>query len=167
MTTAQPQKLTLQAKLVLVVACALVLSGFFFYDVTRETLERGWRDLFGRRGGPMTIRFVLQPMMAFLSALHDGIRDARTGRSPYLRTVLFNRTERMGRLSEGLVSTARLILIGIAVDAIYQLRVLGTFYPIEALLIALALAFVPYLLLRGPIARIARPWLTRASEGSS
>ena len=167
MTTAQPQKLTWQAKLVLAVACALVLSGVYFHDVTRETLERGWRDLFGRRGGPMTIRFLLQPMMAFIAALHDGIQDARTGRSPYLWTVLFNRTKRMGRLSEALVSTARLILIGIAVDAIYQLRVLGTFYPIEALVIALTLAFVPYLLLRGPVARIAKPWLTRASAGSS
>ncbi|GJK94539.1 hypothetical protein TUM17568_57450 [Klebsiella oxytoca] len=32
----------------------------------------------------------------------------------------------------------------------------GTFYPGEAALIAVLLAFVPYLLLRGPFARVAR-----------
>jgi hypothetical protein len=36
------------------------------------------------------------------------------------------------------------------------LIVLKTFYPGEAVIVAAALAFVPYVLLRGPIARIAR-----------
>jgi hypothetical protein len=33
--------------------------------------------------------------------------------------------------------------------------VLKTFYPGEAVIIAILLTFVPYLLLRGPIARVA------------
>jgi hypothetical protein len=37
--------------------------------------------------------------------------------------------------------------------------VLKTFYPGEAVIVAVALAFFPYLLLRGPIDRIARWWL--------
>ena len=41
-------------------------------------------------------------------------------------------------------------------DVIYQLVVLKTFYPGEAVIVAIVLAFVPYLILRGPIARIAR-----------
>jgi hypothetical protein len=36
--------------------------------------------------------------------------------------------------------------------------VLKTFYPVEALLIAILLAFVPYVLIRGPAARVARRW---------
>jgi hypothetical protein len=48
-------------------------------------------------------------------------------------------------------------------DMIYQLIVLKTFYPGEAVIVAIALAFFPYLLLRGPIARIARWWLDSAS----
>jgi hypothetical protein len=43
-------------------------------------------------------------------------------------------------------------------DTVYQLIVLKAFYPAEAVIVALALAFVPYLLLRGPVARIARLW---------
>ena len=41
-------------------------------------------------------------------------------------------------------------------DVVYQLIVLKTFYPGEAVIVAIALALLPYLLLRGPIARIAR-----------
>ena len=39
---------------------------------------------------------------------------------------------------------------------IYQWWVFCTFYPLEAIVIAAVLAFVPYLLLRGPVARITR-----------
>ena len=48
-------------------------------------------------------------------------------------------------------------------DVIYQFIVFDTFHPAEAVIIALLLAFVPYLLLRGPIARVARWWLGRGS----
>jgi hypothetical protein len=41
-------------------------------------------------------------------------------------------------------------------DVIYQLIVLKTFYPNEALVIALLLAFVPYLIIRGLVLRVAR-----------
>jgi hypothetical protein len=43
-------------------------------------------------------------------------------------------------------------------DSIYQVIVLKTFFPVESVIVALTLAFVPYLILRGPIARIARWW---------
>jgi len=46
-------------------------------------------------------------------------------------------------------------------DVIYQLTVFGTLYPFELIVIVLALAFVPYVLARGPINRIARAWITR------
>ena len=52
-------------------------------------------------------------------------------------------------------------------DAIYQLHVLGTFHPGEALIVSVALAFVPYLLIRGPAARVARWRQDRASAGGS
>jgi hypothetical protein len=47
-------------------------------------------------------------------------------------------------------------------DVIYQVMVFNMFYPIEALIIALLLAFVPYLLIRGLVVRV---WHTRASAG--
>jgi len=41
-------------------------------------------------------------------------------------------------------------------DVIYQAVVFKTFYPDQALVVALVLAFVPYLIIRGVIARIWR-----------
>jgi hypothetical protein len=73
--------------------------------------------------------FVLQPAMAALMAVRDGVVDARTGGSPYFWTVLTNADERQARLREGFIATARIILLGIGMDAIYQLKVFGTFYP--------------------------------------
>jgi len=106
----------------------------------------------------MTFRFFLQPIMATIAALLDGLKDARTGRAPYLWTILTNPAKRGGRLREGVISTARVLLLGLVMDAIYQFIVFDTFHPAEAVIIALLLAFVPYLLLRGLVARIARWW---------
>jgi len=52
----------------------------------------------------MTFRFILQPIMAAIAAVYDGVKDARTGRSPYLWAILTNPVERGGRLREGLIS---------------------------------------------------------------
>ena len=104
----------------------------------------------------MTFRFILQPAMAAIAALLDGIKDARTGRSPYLWTLLTNEADRAAHLHEGLISTARIILLGLVMDSIYQFMVLKMFYPAESVIVALTLAFLPYVLLRGPISRIIR-----------
>jgi hypothetical protein len=55
-------------------------------------------------------------------------------------------------------ATARIILLGLVMDAIYQGIVLRRFYPGEAVIVALLFAFVPYVIMRGPAARIARRW---------
>ena len=48
-------------------------------------------------------------------------------------------------------------------DAIYQFMVLGRFYLGEALVTAFVLAVLPYVLIRGPVARIARRWNRRGA----
>jgi uncharacterized membrane protein YjgN (DUF898 family) len=148
----------LLAQLVVGLMIAFVAFGVAWYGVSAEVRERVWQNLLDRPGGPMTFRFILQPIMATIAALHDGVKDARTGRSPYLWTILSNSEKRGGRLREGLISTARVILLGLCMDLIYQFIEFKTFHPAEAVIIALLLAFVPYLLLRGPSARIARWW---------
>jgi hypothetical protein len=50
----------------------------------------------------------------------------------------------------------RVMLLGLLMDVIYQAIVLRTFYPIEALIIVLLLAFLPYVLTRGVVNRILR-----------
>ena len=53
-------------------------------------------------------------------------------------------------------SGGRIFILAIVIDAIYQYIVRRWFYPVEALITAFILAFVPYLLIRGPVNRIAR-----------
>jgi hypothetical protein len=149
------------------VGLGLLVLGLVWYGLSAEVHSRIWRDIFDRPGGPMSFRFILQPTMAVLAALHDGVRDARLGRSPYFWTVLSDPAKRGGRLREGLISTARIILLGFGMDGLYQWIVLKTFYPGEMLIVAILLAFIPYLLLRGPICRVARWWLARKAGGAA
>jgi hypothetical protein len=167
MAQAETKTQVLLAKVAVVLLIALSLLGLIWYGFSAEVHQRIWTDILDRPGGPMTFRFILQPAMALIAALHDGIKDARTGRSPYFWTVLTDPNKRGGRLREGLISTARIILLGLGMDAIYQATVLKTFYPGEAVIVAILLAFVPYLLLRGPVERVARWWLARNSAGSN
>src|ERR1700758_5043099 len=164
MTDADHEELGLLAKAVIVVAAVLFVSGFFLHGISLKVFEQFWHDLIERPDGPMRFRFVLQPLMATVAAIRDGLEDARAGRSPYLATVLSNPQERIGRLREGLNATARIIALGLVMDVIYQLIVLKTFYPNEALVIALLLAFVPYLIIRGLVLRVARSRI-RGSRG--
>jgi hypothetical protein len=97
--------------------------------------------------------------MSEIVAIHDSVKDAGVGCSrQHSWTVAGSPRERMGRLGEALIATARIILLGIAMDVIYQFLVFRTFYPAQALLIALLLAFIPYLLIRGPAMLIVRWW---------
>jgi hypothetical protein len=131
------------------------------FDALQEILSRQWQDLIDRPSGPMSFRFLLQPVMAAAFAIRDGLRDARVGRSPYFWTIMMDRVQRGPRLREGLSATARIIILAFAMDAIYQFIAFRAFYPFEMTVVALFLAFLPYLILRGPAARLAHWWYQR------
>ena len=48
----------------------------------------------------------------------------------------------------------KVFVVAIILDAVYQYIALSLFYPVEALLVALILAIIPYVLLRGPVNRL-------------
>ena len=125
----------------------------------RETRNRMWEQLVERPTDKMKFRFLLQPVMSALAAFRDGVHDAKTRpRALFLVAADHPATASSGS-REGLVSTARVILLGLVMDIVYQWLVLGTFFPGEAVIVALALAFLPYVLLRGPFGRLARIWV--------
>lgn len=151
-------------RIILYLALFLIVTGIVLHGFAWSEFQRLWQDLSSRPSGALSLRFLLQPVMSSIFALHDGIVDAQTGRSPYFWTVLTDPDRRQKRLLEGLDSTGKIILIAIALDAIYQYVTHRSFYPVEALLVAISLAFIPYLLLRGPIARVARWWFSRGPQ---
>lgn len=121
-----------------------------------EILTRFWEHLGGRVGGPMTFRLILQPSVAAFLAVREGLRDARDGRPAYLWAVATNPGERRELLREAWRSVRRIALFAVAIDLVYQLRVFGRVHPLELVLVAFLLAVVPYVLLRGPVNRVAR-----------
>jgi hypothetical protein len=138
-----------------------------------DFVMRLWADLLARPRGPFGFRLAVQPMVALLLAVRDGVHDAKTGRSPYFWTVLHDPPERARRVREALRATATVGGLALALDVIYQLKVRGWVYPGEALGIALLLALFPYSAMRGPVDRIARRWIAhqtsrqRAPDGAT
>ena len=120
-----------------------------------EMLARFWEHLGDRIGGPLTFRLILQPVMAGLLAVRAGLADARAGRPPYFWTILTDPAHRRDLLREGWKAVAKVFILAVAIDVAYELIVFRRIYPGEVLLVAFLLACVPYLLIRGPVNRIA------------
>lgn len=127
-------------------------------ESTLDLLRTFGTEMIARPEGPFAFRFILQPLMSLLMATRDGIKDARTGRTPYLWHIAStNPQARRAALKEGLHSTGRILLIGALIDVFYQYKVMGGLVrPLETLTIVFVLGFLPYLLFRGPIARLSR-----------
>ena len=134
--------------LAVALSAVLLVLGITWYGWSIEVHQRFWSDIFERIHGPMTFRFYLQPTMALLAAFPDGIRDARLGHKSFFWSAWWNKDAPTGRLREGAVSTARVVLLGLSMDIIYQFKALDRFYPAEALMMAILLAVIPYFIFR-------------------
>ena len=86
-----------------------------------DVLTRIWENLGGRIGGPLTFRLILQPLVASLLAINAGLLDARTGRPPYFWTILTNAAARRALVREGWKAVARVFVVAMIMDAVYQL----------------------------------------------
>ena len=121
-----------------------------------EILSRIFENLIDRVSGPMKFRLILQPLMATIFAIRNGLKDAKEGRPPYFWGLFTHPEQRLDMLRDGWKRVGKIFAMAIIMDLVYQWIVSRRFYPFEALLVAIILAFIPYLLIRGPVDRIAR-----------
>ena len=121
-----------------------------------DIVSRFFGNLVERVTGPLHFRLILQPLVAIYLATRDGLKDARLGRPIYGWSVLFNRGERAELVRQGWGRIAKVFIMAVAIDCIYQIIAEKWIYIGEALVVAAILAVVPYLLIRGPINRLAR-----------
>jgi hypothetical protein len=121
-----------------------------------DIFARMWENLNARLTGPMNLRFIIQPTVATLLAIRAGVRDAHQNRPAFLWSVLWNPAHRRELLRQGWKDVGKVFLIATILDVVYQLIVHRGVYILELLITAISLAIVPYVLLRGPISRIAR-----------
>src|SRR5580704_489056 len=114
------------------------------------------QHLIARVTGPMKFRLVLQPAMALFLAIRDGLKGAREGRPAYFWALFSNRDDRWAMLKDGWKAVGKVFILAMVLDAIYQVIERRWVYPGQAVVVAIILAIIPYLLLRGPVNRIAR-----------
>jgi hypothetical protein len=120
-------------------------------DIWQRIVE----NLVDRVSGPMKLRILLQPLMAAIFAIRSGLADAKLGKPPYFWSLLTHPDQRAEMLRDGWKSVGKVFCLAILLDVVYQLVALRWVYPGEVILVALLLAIVPYLILRGLTTRLA------------
>lgn len=120
-----------------------------------DELSLFWQELMNRPDGPMAFRFYLQPVMSTVYAIIGGLKDAREHKPPYFWAIFTEPSHRAELLRDGWKSVRNVFFLAIGIDFVYQIIVLKGFRPVEGLIVSVFLALVPYLLVRGPVNRIA------------
>jgi hypothetical protein len=113
-------------------------------------------QLHDRVSGPMKFRIVLQPIMATFLAIRSGLKDAKSGTRPYFWSLLSTPGHRLEMIKDGWKSVGRLFFLAVGLDLLYQIIVQPSVRLRAAIFVAIVLAIVPYILLRGIVTRIAR-----------
>jgi hypothetical protein len=119
-----------------------------------EFLNKLAELVLGRAEGPMNFRLLLQPAVAILLALRDGMADAKAGRAPYFWSLFTEPEKRAKRLHEGWKSVSKVFLLAIVLDMVYQFLAMPRVRLFGAVIVAIILAIIPYLLIRGLVNRI-------------
>jgi hypothetical protein len=131
-----------------------------------DILNRVWENLVTRPTGPMSLRLVVQPIVASILAIRSGLKDAWEGRPAFLWAAITNPAHRPELLRSGWKDVGKVFVLASFLDAIYQLIVQRGVYVLELLIVATTLAIVPYCLVRGPVTRLGRRLAHRRRSGS-
>jgi len=105
--------------------------------------------LIGRVDGPLTLRLIMQPLVAMFFAFRAGMRDAEQGRSPYFWRVWGHAGSRRELIVEGWKHVRNVFIAAVAFDVGYQYIEYRWVYPGQAVIVAVVLAIVPYIIMRG------------------
>ena len=117
-------------------------------------LDSAVEGFIARVAGPMSLRFVFQPLIGLLLGIQDGIRDARAGEPPFIFDLIANREDRKAKLSSLLTSLSKTILIAVVLDVIAQYFIFGQIRITSAVIIAIIILIVPYSIARAVTNRI-------------
>ena len=131
-------------------------------------LAEMWDMLVGRLSGPMTFRFIIQPLVATVLAVRSGLKDAKAGYPPYLWSVYSDPDSRSELIHHGWKDVRNVFVLAMILDAVYQIIEFRWIYIGQAVIVAIILAIVPYVLVRGPFSRIMSTiWKARSRAPSS
>lgn len=132
-----------------------------------DTIETGRVYLFSsqfleelpqRFTGTGRMRFILQPMLAILLGIREGLVDARVGNPPYLFGLLFHTGRRRELMQSGVAAVSTLLAMGMILDVVFQFILYRAVHPGAALVVGPILICVPYSVSRALTNRLARLW---------
>lgn len=114
-----------------------------------QELSHAWQELIARDSGPMHVRLLIQPLVASFFALRSGLADARADRPVFFWTWLRDPSQRNALSRHLWKDIGKLFIAACVLDVVYQLIVMHTVHPVQTLIVAMLLAILPYLVVRG------------------
>ncbi len=122
--------------------------------ITSSLLDTVAERVIARIVGPMSLRFVFQPLVAVLLGIRDGAMDAKAGEPPFIIDLIVDRDNRKAKLAGVLKSLSKTIVIATIFDMIAQYLIFDQVRVIPAIVVGVFLLSVPYSLARGITNRI-------------
>lgn len=110
--------------------------------------------LLARVEGPMSLRLIMQPLVALIFSIRDGVKDAEQGSPPFFWAIFTDPDHRKELVANGWKSIGKVFIIAVVLDLVFQYSVFSALRPIGALLAGSILALLPYIVLRGPVNRL-------------
>ena len=117
--------------------------------------EEFLNDLVARVTGPMSFRFILQPIVAIGLGVRDGLMDAKAGMPPFIYDLIFKPKNRKRQLTSAFHRLLTPIIVATILDAIAQYLIFKHIRPLHALLVGTFIMGLPYSISRGITNRIA------------
>lgn len=121
-------------------------------------------DLAARLHGPMSMRFLLQPLVAIALGIKDGIKDAKSGTPPFIYDLVFIPKDRKRQLKSALQSLLKPIIVAIILDAVVQFLMFRFVWPGAAIIVGVFIMGLPYALARGVTNRIMTKVLAKRTQ---
>ena len=103
----------------------------------------------------MHARIFLQPLIACIFGFRSGLRDARERKQPFFWSQAFFPENRKNLRREAWKDIGKILIVAVILDVAYQVIRLRWVYLVEAVVVGLLLAVIPYMLIRSAVARIA------------
>ena len=136
-------------------------------DSIQHMFSHGVEQLLGRAGGPLHFRLLIMPIVVSVLATMAGLKDARQGQPAFMWAMFTNAADRPRLLRSAWKDIGKVFLVALVLDTAYQLIFLKSYSVVQTLIVAVACAIVPYILIRSPVGRFMRGYyrsLTSADQ---
>jgi hypothetical protein len=117
-------------------------------------LDKVVEGIVARLVGPMSFRFMAQPIVSTLLGIRDGILDAKAGTPPIIADLIFHPENRKKNFVSAFKSLIKPVIVGTVLDMIAQYLIFEHVRIIPAAIVGVFVIAVPYVLARGISNRI-------------